>query len=351
MSFWFEFWEVVLIRFLMSCCLGLSLLSACGRNESPKASSPSPQDFPTPVDVTPFLKQFPLLNAEAEEAASYHEDFEGFPLGALVGTPKGGNITLCSASHIDLGYVATNAHCVDRTIGAGRYYVIYFDLKGMKKFAKVESFVYIGNANADDVAILKIPPSAAKEWQTAGKTIKLVTEVQPTPEDPAPAPLSFSVRIWAFDPFSPSHPKLSAHYQDRSGMIFQPRTCQMTRTKPLLVGTKVPEGAPIEHTTIDTDHANSALHFFVDQCDRIPVHGNSGSLVTISDQFDKKIGVFHWGMHAPTEPGGKKKYDYIEYTGSDGRTRFLHEMKDWNDIFGVGYLFEHFARAHPSVLF
>jgi hypothetical protein len=219
----------------------------------------------------------------------------------------------------------------------------------LKRFAQVESFVYVGNSNADDVAILKISDRDAKHWKAAGKRAMPVPEAKPTDTDPNPPPLSFDIHIWAFDPFEPSHPQLAERYPGEPGMIFQPRTCHMTRTKPKVVGAKLPQnGGPIEHTVIRSDKASSALHFFVDSCNRMPVHGNSGSLVTVAGRFEDKIGVYHWGIGTRD---GKDKFDYLEYTGTDGRTRFLHDILDWQEIFGVGYLFEHFGTAHPNVVF
>lgn len=342
-----------MVRFLISCALAI-LLTACGQSTTQKSGSPDlprfPVPKPNPIDRARFLEQFPLLNSDAEEAAFEHPDIEGYPLGVLIGMPDSGEGTFCSASHLDLGFVATNAHCVEqwRTLGADKYFLVYFDPSGLKKFTPVESFVYIGNPGSDDVAILKIPKEAAIQWQTAGKAAKAVPVAIATPETPQPAPLTFPIHIWAFDPFSPSHPDLMTKYKDRAGMIFKPRTCQMTRTKPTVVGSKVQPSGAIEHITINSAKANPALHFFVDQCDRPPVHGNSGSLVTVAEKFSEKIGVYHWGIGTKD---GKEKYDYIEYTGTDGRTRFFHEAADWQDMFGVGYLFEHFAGAHPQVLF
>jgi hypothetical protein len=268
----------------------------------------------------------------------------------LIGIPDSGKGSFCSASHIDLGLVATNAHCVEqwRDLGPGRYYVVFYDPAGLKKWARVESFVYIGNAAADDIAILKIPTAAALQWQTAGKLAKVVPLAQPTTDKPNPDPISFPIHIWAFDPFEPSHPDLAAKYQSSAGMIFKPRTCQMMRSKPILMGAKMPETGTPQRAPIHSNKTNPALHFFVDSCDRMPVHGNSGSLVTIAEHFAEKVGVYHWGIGTRD---GKETFDYVEYTGTDGKTKYLHDPAEWQDIFGVGYLFEHFQMKHPQVLF
>ncbi len=327
----------------------MTLLSACGQNTSPK-TAPAPANFPgqekpkgdgkplfpkDPAERSALLDGFPIFNTFGEMKAYTHPDIEGFPLGVLLGLLDSGG-TFCSVSHLDLGYVATNAHCVKRQ-EIGNYYVVYFDALGIKQHAQVESIVFLGNEDVDDIAILKIPNEAALQWQTAGKAAKAVPKAVSTPENPVPTPIALSIRVWAFDPLT------------TGGGAFHPRSCEMSVTRPILMGAKVPNNGPIERIPIrSSKKAEDGVHFFVDQCDQNPIHGNSGSLVTIAEQFADKVGVYHWGVGTKD---GKDKYDYIEYTGSNGRTRFLHEAKDWEDIFGMGYLFQHFQGAHPQLFF
>jgi hypothetical protein len=336
-----------LLRFLVLCVTALSFLTACGQTTSQKNP---PSNFEVPDDPQArirFLEQFPILNSDGQEAAPTHPDFEGYPLGVLIGMVKKNQGTSCSASHLDSGFVATNAHCVDQNLGPGKYFLIYFDKEGVKKWAPVESFVYVGKPDSDDVAVLKIPAENARQWHTAGKAARPIPIAQATDAEPNPAPVTLPIHIWAFDPFKPAHPDLVQRH-GAAGAFFQPRTCQMTRTKPTVVGIKILESGELERTTIHNRNASPALHFFVDQCDRNPIHGNSGSLVTAAGKFGDKIGVYHWGIGTRE---GKEKYNYLEYTGSNGRPKSLWDENRWQDIFGVGYLFEHFAAAHPQVLF
>lgn len=328
----------------------VTLLSGCG-NAGEKAGPRVPEfPAPAPEDQTLFLEEFPLLDAQGNEAAPVHSDFAGHPVGALLGLPgKGQSITFCSASHLESGYVLTNAHCVPnwQQMGPKRYFVVFYDNRGVKSFSALESFIYVGNTGADDVALLKIPAEAAAHWAQAGRAAKSVATAQATQADPNPKPLSLAVHLWAFDPFTPSHPQLAQKYQNMPGMIFQPRDCQVSRTKPTLVGVKVTESGALDRTQIRNTQANPILHFFIDSCNRAPVHGNSGSLVTTAGKFDEKIGVFHW-MSGTRET---QTFDYIEYTGNDGQTRFIHDAKPGTEFFGIGYLFDHFRIAHPHTFF
>ncbi len=333
----------------------VAFLSACGKSETP-ASAPGPlsKSVNYPVDTVKrdrMLEAFPVLNQEGNPLPYYDDDLTGYPIGVLIGFKPGSNETgLCTVSHLDSGYVATNAHCLENwdTLGPGWFHVLYFNPQGLKKHTRVESFVYVGSKESDDVAILKIPSEAAEEWQTAGKKTRDLPLALPTAQTPNPKPIAYSVRIWAFDPLIPSHIDIAERNSSEAGMIFKPRTCQMTRTRPTLTGSKVPENGPIETFRISAGHANQNLHFFLDMCDRYPVHGNSGSLVTLAGLFEAKVGVFHW-MSGAKE--GKEKYDWVEVSGSDGNSRFIHEESYWHEIYGVGYLFQHFGSAHPNVLF
>jgi len=342
-----------LVRLLLTSVVAIALLSACGKSDTPmSAPGALPKSYPVDkVNRGPILDAFPVLNQNGDPLAYSDPDLTGYPIGVMVGfKPDTNETALCSVSHLGSGYVTTNAHCLEKwdELGPAWFHVLYFDRQGLKRHARVESFVYVGSKDSDDVAVLKIPGGAAEQWEAAGKSVKQVELAESNFNNPRPLPIAYSVRIWAFDPIMPWHADVAERNTIDSGMMFQPRTCQMTRTQPTLIGNKIPENGPIKQIRISSGHGNQNLHFFLDQCDRNPVHGNSGSLVTLSGKFDDKIGVFHW-MSGAKE--GKDKYDYVEFDGSDGRPRFIHEEGAWHEIFGVGYLFQHFAGQHPNVLF
>lgn len=107
-------------------------------------------------------------------------------------------------------------------------------------------------------------------------------------------------------------------------MRFHKRTCLASRAVPRLHGVRVPVVGPKRRKKLVSKKSNPDIHLFVDHCDSPLRSGNSGSLITLADEFRHQLGVYHWGISPKEEQ--ISRYDYFEYLGNSGRLEFLRDI-------------------------
>ena len=296
---------------------------------------------PVVIDETPldpaarnaYLAQFPLLDADGSQTGV--EDpvtgLRGF--GVLLKLPQSGNITVCSASHVLAGIVATNAHCLPGypNVKPENFFVVYYTFQGKKTYTQITRMLFVGNPIADDVALLEIGQSAAAEWDSIGGGIKsLKDSVGRRPPD------TRRVTVWAFDPFTADSP-IGAQY-GRAGMRFHSRECLLSRTLPEVMGFSQTDNREERVNVLGTTNAKESLHVFLDQCSSPLVLGNSGSLITMANSVREKIGIYHWVV-GPTA-AAMKRFSSFDYTGNDGATIRIPRGAGALEFFGVGSALE-----------
>ncbi len=318
-------------------------VSGCGKGEKVLTGLPT---FDVPVldsEREEMLHHFPLLNDNEQESAPQDSRSGKSPFGALVYMPKSGKGAYCSVAHVSPGKVTTNAHCVDDDSDPGNYFLVFYNKRNWKRYERVISFEFVGKKDSLDVAVLNILPEVAANWDTVSgspaRTLQEVGKVNPT---------MHQVTLWSFNPFDKNHPELAEKYQ-RPGMRFTPKHCQASRTRPKLAGIVVDEqGTEVRKVPIVSSVSQEKMHWFVDACDKRPVQGNSGSLITDSQDTSKMMGVYHWNI--PVEEKSMSGYGRFEYRGNDNVVSLL----EWDDLvdrdfFGVGSDFAYLLSEKPAV--
>ena len=341
--------------FLLLCLGSLLAFVGCSLDDfAPNSDQPSFEAPMDPADREALLEHFPLLDQAQNPAPAYEPTTHTAPFGVLVLMMKTDGY-YCSASHIVPGRVVTNAHCVNHPGAApSDYSVVFYNHQGTEVHYQVQDFRYVGDTNADDIAVLDIADEAANEWDSAGDAQLPTDKLIPDPPMSTPADhQEFAVRLWSFDPFvdrqDVEYDNGKFGIEDEVGMIFSPRKCQGSRTLPTVQGVVLNGDGSINHVqTFPANQLNPRIHVFLDQCDRAPIRGNSGSLITDRDNFTAKVGVYHWA-YSPTDTT-KVNFNYYNYTGNDGTTHqlTLQQLKG-GLFFGVGTVFESELLAHPAL--
>lgn len=316
-------------------------LAGCGKPGAQNSSLPT---FEVPVldaDREDFLLSFPLLDEHEEEAAPRDPITQKSPFGVLIHMSTFGKGRFCSLAHVSPGIVTTNAHCVEHDSHPENYFVVFYNQQNWKKFTRVSAFEYVGNSNGDDIAVLRIPKDASDAWDTiGGKAVESQNEVSRL------VPVLHKVVVWSFNPFSGNHPELAEKYRG-PGMRFTPRHCNASRTEPRITGITLDEAGEVADKTRILSRARAKMHWFVDKCDRRPVQGNSGSLITSAQNISEAMGVFHWLI--PYDSEGMKKFNYFDYAGNDNEEQVLSvdDLKK-RDFFGVGTDFAYILGFKPG---
>jgi hypothetical protein len=326
--------------------LGLAfVLAGCGTGGAGNMAAGLPT-FEVPKldsEREQFLASFPVVNDAEEESAPLDPRTNRAPFGVLIHMASFGQGTFCSVAHVSPGRVTTNAHCVSRSSAPHEYFVVFYNNRNWKRYERVTNFVYVGNQESDDVAVLQIDPDAARSWDTvSGATVNSSAEIG------APAPALHKATIWSFNPFKENHPALYQKYNG-SGMRFTPKHCDASRTRPSLTGISADgEGAETGRIRIVSGVSQEKIHWFVDACDKRPVHGNSGSLITSVDDITQIYGAYHWNI--PADRQKMSEYARFEYRGNNGTAVELNwaDLKK-RDFFGVGTDFNALLASHPGL--
>ena len=333
------------MRFWGWVCLVLSFVAVgCGR--SPDVNSSGVATFLVPKldsDREEFLHRFPLLN-DAEEMSAPRDPQTGkAPFGVLIHMPKLGEGMFCSVAHVSPGRVTANAHCIKKDSSPSEYFLVFYNKRNWKRFERIQAFVYIGDAESDDIAVLQVSQSVARNWDTIeGRVVRSQREID------QPVAQSHQVTLWSFNPFGGNHPELEQKYQG-PGMRFMPKHCNASRTKPSVTGLAIDEmGVTVNKVKINHSKPQSQMHWFVDACDNRPVKGNSGSLITLRDDISRVVGAYHWNI--PQSPEYRGQFNRFEYTGNDGALTVLGwEDFEKRDMFGVAIDFEYILGQHPRI--
>lgn len=276
------------------------LLAGCG------GSMGGGVDYSVPTYRSPranvhetFARDFQITN-KAGAAVRPTDPNGDYPFGVLLVFVGSDEFKQCSATHLTLGKVVTNAHCVDLSVSASNYFLVFYDKYGSKTYAKVTSIGFVGISARTDFAVLNISRADADRWDTAGTTIKDTTSLVDgtVPRD------TFDVTIWSFDPGR-------AHGKSVETSVWNPNRCKGSRTMPKADGVDT-----LGTKTKLTFAAKTNRDVIVDQCERETIGGNSGSLVTETGTFRNKVGVF-WGGYVWTALN-QANYDHLKYTGNRG---------------------------------
>lgn len=313
----------------------LFVLAGCGAKSEMGPERPLELDDVPPMDQKSretYLRSFPLLNEEFRPGPPRDPSTGRAPFGVLLKLPSVGKVGACSAAHVSRGVLVTNSHCVGGAVrsGVGSFHFVYYGKENTKRYGSVEEFLYLGNGRRDDVALMKIDARSADDWDTIDSAVAKKSEL--AGQRPAP---SENVIVWGFDPVD-SRVNLPSAESRKGGMRFSPRVCLASRTQPTLVGLAGSDRTPIQISLTD-----EKVHFFLDECDRPLMQGNSGSLITSGDVFRRMWGVYHWAV-TPTE-AALKRFGAFEYTGNNNRPLRVERIGLTAEFFGVGSAFEHLS--------
>ncbi len=245
------------------------------------------------MSVEQLINNFVLLNEYSEPLAVRDPATGLSPYGAMVYAKDKSDRIYCSVTHVAAGIISTASHCVEnfRNLLPTDFYVFFYSNEtGRLEVTTLESAIYIGQQDFDDIAILRIPEARAKEWDVYGsplaKTVRrfassaIDNKVQPELEKPAIE----NVTIRSFRPIA------------NPGMMFAPLHCQASRTLPW-VAKDGGKGAPLDAKkyVAPNKRLDPSTHLFVNNCDATTVYGNSGASIT-SDRTGQLLGVFDWNL-------------------------------------------------------
>lgn len=280
-------------------------------------------------------EEFLLLNNEGIEAPAYIPGTKSAPFGVLAFTPAEGNVRVCSTTHLYPSVIVANAHCVGENPAPKDFIVVFYDRTGKRTYDRVQKIEYVGNQEKADFALFKLNTADETTWDVVNP--KYVPTGQEVGMAEAPAHL---VNVWSFDPIAKNHPQLYKKY-GRDGGVFMPRTCLASRKRPKISGVKMDEnGQVVGEGTFNIGTGEPEMHLFVDHCDRDPVHGNSGSLISLVGAPHRALGVYHWNV-IPIQ-GAVPGVSAIVYQGNDKRREELSIVEAIGHLFyGVGTSFQY----------
>ncbi len=322
----------------------LLAFTGCGRNTTEQTGGlPS---FIVPkldADKERLLHDFPLLNDQEEFAPPVDPVTGRAPFGVLVRMPKDGNGTYCSVAHVSPGRVTTNAHCVGKDTKPEEYFVIFYNKRGWKRYERVLDFVYVGSTESDDFAVIKVADDVGRNWETvAGRPKNTRAEVGKSSATP------HAITLWSFNPFKGNHPELEAKFNG-PGMRFTPKQCMGSRTLPQVYGIgQNPATGEQAKVRIVNPLSVERIHWFVDACDKRPVKGNSGSLITVAGDITQMLGAYHWNV--PADPEKMAHFESFEYTGNNGELLKLSwDQMGLRDFYGVATDLSTVLSEHPGL--
>ncbi len=251
------------------------------------------------------------------------------PFGVLISFAKLGEIAYCSVSHLTRRKVALASHCIKSDAKAVDLYFLFFDHNGKKLVTRGEKILHRGKPETADIALVLVD-GRADSWDCVNGTIEdtAADRIKPLGES------SHSVSIWGFD---------HGHKGSIRMMSFRERTCRLFRPVPMVKET-TKAGA---HDSWDfTKIYDTRVTFFMDSCSADTISGNSGALVTDSNDLKKVHGVFVGSYHLGK--AWKEDHFRLAYRGSSGMFTELTESKD-QILFDRGSSFDYLKALTPAV--
>ena len=239
-----------------------------------------------------YFDSFLLLDEDGKPRASYLSDLGGSPVGALLALPQKGGKMTCTATHYAPGLVITAAHCLKTGLPAKDHFVLFYNKDGVKTAAPVQRFLFRGD-HLMDIAVLKISREVADTWDVGNLEIKKYRKEQIASKIPSRE----TIKAWSYTPLV-HFPQYAPENTSRLGMVFTPNDCIASRTIPRIVAKEKIKGTKKYKTVGELSlkkvgHIDEKIHIFLDDCTRRIVRGNSGSLITASNDFTQKIGILH----------------------------------------------------------
>lgn len=233
-------------------------------------------------------ESFGLLDEYGNTSASLGS--QSLPFGILL-QQQGKLESYCSLSHRRKNELTTSAHCL-HSQNPKDYYAIHFDRAGEKRITPITQIAFSGSPEQVDVAVLFISDEEDAEW-----------EMVPQLVDGGTDSTLANVTLWSFDPID-----------GERAMQFAPKTCQGSRTQPQYWGVD-------EHGTtelLSRPDRNRKNLLFYDVCDRHPISGNSGSLLTVSNADGSRAAIgIHQKQISPTD-WDLWAYPYFEVLNTRG---------------------------------
>jgi hypothetical protein len=274
---------------------------------------------PTPL---PFL----VLDTDGNEAGAKVPGTPVMPFGVLVGGDPSGAGMSCTATHLNPGLGITAAHCF-RHPNNWKYAILFYGPDGRRYAYPVTQVTFMGDTTID-VATFVVPPEAVAVWGYAGFNIRHYRTTAPPPGNHS----EDEVTLWTYTPLK-AVPELARRFGGRDGMIFRANHCLASQLHPQIELRQVDPVSHKEravHTENILDAYDSARHLFFDHCKFPTVPGNSGSLVTLENDFTQKIGIlFVKGLDKEAlwkkvETSGLQRQGIkVYYRGIDTRDREL----------------------------
>lgn len=298
------------------------------------------------INPVAIANAFVLLDESGNEAAAKTPSGIS-PFGALVSVGERGGA--CTATHLGAGRVVTAAHCVHSGMP---HFVIFHNKEGKKVAFQTDKTLYVGD-DSFDIAVFAIPDEASAQWDAAGAEVRALASVPDKGSDP-----DVGVTAWSYTPLA-SVPEYASKYAGQMGMVFTPNRCLASRVKPSIElyrreGKKKKKlvGKFSFASSIDADR-----HAFLDGCQRKIVKGNSGSLVTFSNNFSHKLGILHCTIAETRQIWDELKEKGL--TDRKGVELYLHGVDDklqrvsWDRgafLVGSASLFDVLQRLSPGAL-
>jgi hypothetical protein len=319
------------------------ILVRCGQGT--QEQNQSSEKIPETTEKTKkILNNFPVLDPNGKLQSPRALIGGSNPLGVLLFIPGNDQgMGVCSLSHWGHGLVVTNAHCIESDYRPWNYYVIFYDKDDNRRYERVKKIHFLGKTGVIDIAVLKISEEASTHWDSVS------TPIFDTTADIGKGPESNrKITLWSFDPLVGNHPKLQEVY--KTGVMLRPKTCLASRKEPILKGHRPDENGEDQEISVGGQPETEKRHFFTDGCiEGKPVHGNSGSLITLQGDFTKPLAVFHSVSYAPDQyvlPNG-----YWEYTNLLGNSlRFSPSKSKPIELNGLASDLFYFVTNYPGVL-
>lgn len=282
----------------------------------------------TPQERYNFALRFMLLDSTGAKSAPVIEQTKTWPLGVLISFPSKTDLGYCSASHIEEGKILTNAHCIKPGLEPEKYYAVFYNKYGIKDLANIQKIEYVGNHEApevNDIAILTIKKEDSERWHTTNNNVQTVKDVQ-------------EITIWSFDPMN-AWPQYIQKWKNEYGMVFHPNNCLASQNLPevkasLESGTNVNIGF----------NYTAEKHLIMDNCQHDVIKGNSGSLVTLKDDFNVQLATAF--SKVPMQSFEGEKTLKVLYGGNKRKTDGIVELpfEEGKQLFAAAFSLDYFNK-------
>lgn len=247
------------------------------------------------------LDGFLLLNSQGRVAPPPSgERLNGeWPFGVIVEFRGDKVHAISTGSHFGEGLVLTAGHVVWDNKNAGDYAAVFFDSRGNKTFAPVESIRFHAPKTEEaleDFAVLKVNAAQAGDWHSVKAAVHRFDPATFHADPPFPT----HVQVWVADPLiTRSDVTRAAHLRggNAPGAVLTMRTAIASRTRPVPTRQFFTREAPDSQTPpVFLDN------FGPDPSQKIRV-GNSGALITAEGKKGQAEVVGVVSKVNPADPG------------------------------------------------